>query len=243
MKFLSLFAGIGGFDLGLERAGMQCVGQVEIDEWRQRVLAQHWPDVKRIGDIRDVDRTTFESVDLICGGYPCQGESGSGLRRGTADDRWLWPEMLRVVAEYRPTWAIGENVINHENMGLANVLFDLGSIGYKVRSFVIPSAACGLPTVERHIWTIATTDEKRLQRYCGTPTPWQPMVSSEFSRSYQVLPDRWALSESRVCRVGERPADWVDRIKAIGDAVPPQVVEIIGRAILAIEGTFDHERA
>ena len=96
----SLFAGIGGFDLGLERAGMTVRWQVERDEFCQRVLAKHWPEVPRYGDIRDCGARNLPAVDLICGGFPCQPFSNAGQRRGTDDDRYLWPEMRRVVTGY-----------------------------------------------------------------------------------------------------------------------------------------------
>jgi DNA (cytosine-5)-methyltransferase 1 len=110
MKFLSLFSGIGGFDLGLERAGMECIGQVENNEFCNKVLAKHWPDVKRIGDIKNVKANSFKPVDLVCGGFPCQPFSVAGKRKGAGDDRYLWPEMFRVISAYKPAWVIGENV-------------------------------------------------------------------------------------------------------------------------------------
>lgn len=101
MNFLSLFAGIGGFDLGLERAGMKCVGQVEIDPWRQSKLLKHWPDVPKWSDIHEFTGDECGAAELVCAGYPCQGESGSGKRKGTQDDRWLWPETFRVLRKQR----------------------------------------------------------------------------------------------------------------------------------------------
>ena len=95
----SLFAGIGGFDLGFERAGLRCGWQVEKDAFCQRVLEKHWPDVPRFGDIRDVGRKELPAVDVIIGGFPCQPFSQAGQQRGTDDDRFLWPEMLRVIEE------------------------------------------------------------------------------------------------------------------------------------------------
>lgn len=114
MNVLELFAGIGGIGLGLERAGMTVVGQVEIDPFCQRVLAKHWPEVPRHDDVRTaVEWWTGQPrprVDLVAGGYPCQPESTAGKRRGTDDDRWLWPAMARVVHALRPRYVLGENV-------------------------------------------------------------------------------------------------------------------------------------
>lgn len=115
MNVMSLFAGIGGFDLGLERAGMNVVAQCERDPWCQKVLSKHWPNVPIYDDVttltaEKLQNDGIESIDLICGGFPCQPFSVAGNRNGTEDDRHLWPEMLRIIEETRPTWVIGENV-------------------------------------------------------------------------------------------------------------------------------------
>ena len=128
--FGSLFAGIGGIDLGLERASWECRWQVEIDPFCQKVLAKHWPDVRRYGDVRDCGKHNLETVDLIAGGFPCQPYSLAGKRGGESDDRNLWPEYRRIVAELRPAWVLAENVpgIINRNMLLAYIL-SLPTIG------------------------------------------------------------------------------------------------------------------
>jgi DNA (cytosine-5)-methyltransferase 1 len=155
MKFLSLFAGIGGFDLGLERAGMQCVGQVEIDKKCQLVLAKHWPNIKRMADIRKVKGDEFGTIDLICGGFPCQPFSTAGKRKGAEDNRHLWPEMVRVIAVARPSWVIGENVAGIVSMALDQVHSDLESIGYQVQTFIIPACAVDAPHRRDRVWIVA----------------------------------------------------------------------------------------
>ena len=104
MRFLDLFAGIGGFSLGLERAGMTCVGHVEIDPFCWKVLRKHWPKVPLIADVKEVQGDEFGAVELICGGPPCQPVSIAGKRQGQSDDRWLWGEALRLVEVLRPPW-------------------------------------------------------------------------------------------------------------------------------------------
>lgn len=171
MKFLSLFAGIGGFDLGLERAGMRCVGQVEIDKKCQLVLAKHWPNVKRMEDIRKVNGDEFGTIDLICGGFPCQPFSTAGKRKGAEDNRYLWPEMVRVIDTARPTWVIGENVAGIVSMALDQVHSDLESIGYKVQSFIIPACAVDAPHRRDRVWIVAhpnCTSGKRDERAIGS---------------------------------------------------------------------------
>src|SRR4030042_505579 len=158
MKFISLFAGIGGFDLGLERAGMQCVGQVERNPCCQRVLAHHWPEVKRIGDIRNVNGTEFGAVDLVCGGFPCQPFSHAGKRKGKADDRYLWPEMLRVIQAYRPAWVLGENVAGIVSMALDTVLSDLEAQGYQCEAFIIPACAVDAKHERKRVWIVGHSE-------------------------------------------------------------------------------------
>src|SRR6266850_6229536 len=125
--FGSLFAGIGGFDLGLERAGWICRWQVELDPFCQRVLAKHWPDVRRYGDVRAFPEPDTERVDLICGGFPCQPVSVAGKRRAQADERWLWPEFARVVRALRPHLVLVENVPGLLQRGIGDVLGDLAA--------------------------------------------------------------------------------------------------------------------
>lgn len=156
----SLFSGIGGLDLGLERAGMTVRWQVENDDFCNRVLAKHWPNVPRYGDIRTVHGTDLEPVDLICGGFPCQPTSYAGRRRGTDDDRWLWPEMLRLIRETRPAYVLGENVfglVTHERgLLLASVIADLAAEGYEVAPpIVFPACAVGALHRRDRVWICA----------------------------------------------------------------------------------------
>ncbi len=136
MTHVSLFTGVGGIDLAADWAGFKTILQVEKDPYCQKVLRKHWPNVKRIEDIRDVKADSVnEPVTLISGGPPCQPVSVAGKRRGTGDDRWLWPEMLRVIREIKPQWVLAENVpgiISLESgMVFENLLVDLENEGYE----------------------------------------------------------------------------------------------------------------
>lgn len=155
MKFISLFAGIGGFDLGFERAWMKCVAQVEKDPFCLRVLAKHWPDVERFEDVREFGKHNAPTADLVCGGFPCQPHSLAGKRKGAADDRDLWPEYRGVIGELKPTWVVGENVPGIRTTILDQVLSDLEGMDYTTRTLVVPACAFDAPHRRERIFIIA----------------------------------------------------------------------------------------
>ena len=151
LTHLSLFSGIGGLDLAAEAAGFRTVGQCEWADYPTKVLEKHWQDVPRWRDIRTLTgddfyaRTGRRSVTVVSGGFPCQPFSVAGKRRGKEDDRYLWPQMLRVISEIRPTWVIGENVPGIINLALDTVLSDLENQGYACQTFIIPAAGVDAP--------------------------------------------------------------------------------------------------
>lgn len=153
----SLFSGIGGIDLGLERAGMKVIWQSELDPYASRVLAKHWPDVPNLGDVKLIDWSTIERPDLICGGFPCQPVSTAGRRRGQADERWLWPEVARCLRHLGPRWALLENVSGLLTAGMGDVLGDLASLGYDAEWQGIPAAAVGAPHLRWRVFVVAHT--------------------------------------------------------------------------------------
>jgi len=166
MAFISLFAGIGGMDLGLERAGMQCVAQVEIDDYASKVLAKHWPDVARFRDVRTVGAHNLPACDLICGGFPCQDISNAGKHAGIAGERsGLWREFARIIGELRPRYALIENVSALLGRGLGAVLCDLAALGYDAEWHCIPAAAVGAPHIRDRVFVLAYAQraERRAQ--------------------------------------------------------------------------------
>lgn len=329
MRFGSLFAGIGGFDLGLERAGMECAWQVEIDPFCLKVLEKHWPHTRRYTDVREVHGalrhgSTFQrdyrwdepciaemfrgkavahaergwregefyygggekinvnhgiqvnnrasgipvessilcpsclpSVDLICGGFPCQPFSVAGKQRGKEDDRHLWPEMFRIVSELRPAWVVGENVPGLVRLGLDEVLSDLEGIGYSTQTFDIPACAVDAPHVRHRIWIVAHSNndskptlpindqwkisgamDREDVAYCCL-SGLQGFGSASLqgrgaSTGHLGKGGRW-LPEPELGRVAHGIPRRVDRLRSLGNAVVPQVVEVIGRAIMAVE--------
>lgn len=166
LKFISLFAGIGGFDLGLERAGMKCVGQVEIDEYCQKVLAKHWPDVPRHDDVKTFTQEVWEdweAAQVLCGGYPCQPFSYAGKREGGADPRHLWPEFARVIRDLRPRVVLLENVPGHTSLGFGQVLGDLAEMGFDAEWAVFPASAFGAWHERKRLFVIAYANGSKLR--------------------------------------------------------------------------------
>jgi len=155
----SLFSGIGGFDLGAQWLGWENVFQVEIDDWCRKVLAKNFPSTKRYSDIYGFNGYDYANkIDVISGGFPCQSFSVTGKRKGKADDRYLWPEMLRVINEIKPAFVVGENVTGIISLALDTVLSDLENSGYTTEAYIIP--ACGKNAWHRRdrVWIVAYSD-------------------------------------------------------------------------------------
>jgi len=228
MKVGSLFAGIGGLDLGLERAGMEVVWQVEIDDFCNRVLEKHWPDVKRYRDVRDVGKHNLEPVDLICGGFPCQDLSiGNQNGKGLEGERsGLWREFSRVIGELRPSWVLAENVFHTWRRWMPTVREDLGERGYWNIPLRLSASEVGADHRRTRGFVIAHSDRELIQdlsrRWCGScgEVEAEPLHSS------------WGTPASRMARRANGVPNRVDRLRALGNAVVPQVAEWIGRRIM-----------
>ena len=231
LTHLSLFSGIGGLDLAAEWAGIETVGQCEGADYPTKKLQKHWPDVPKWRDIHELtgdsfhERTGLRTVDIISGGFPCQPFSVAGKRRGAEDDRYLWPEMLRVIAELRPIWVVGENVAGIVNMALDTVLSDLEAQGYAARTFIIPACGVGAPHRRYRAAIVAYyADSSGCGRQQRRQNAQQPADGS------------WWAAEPGVGRVANGIPNRMDRIRCLGNAVVPQQFYPIFKTIAVMEG-------
>ena len=172
MVHASLFSGIGGFDLAAEWAGWTNAFNCEIDPFCRRVLEYHFPDAEQYEDIRTTDFTVWRGrIDVLTGGFPCQPFSLAGKRKGTEDDRYLWPEMLRVIRTVRPRWVVGENVFGivdwSEGMVFDKVCADLEAAGYEVQPYIIPACGVGAPHRRDRCWFVAHRADAGIEKMRG----------------------------------------------------------------------------
>lgn len=266
MTFGSLFSGIGGLDLGLERAGMECRWQCEIEPYCRQVLAKHWPNIPCYEDVRKIG-DDIEQVDLICGGYPCQPFSQAGKRGGVQDERHLWPEFARILRLLRPRFALLENVPGHLSLGFGEVLGDLAENGYDAEWACLRASDFGAPHRRERVFIVAHSRGERLQREFeagaaqistgrsrgessgmgrvpllrGIPVPdsfdacFGMRVPTSGGMGIRPLHGQgwWEIGPA-VFRVANGLPRRVDRIRALGNAVVPQVAEWIGERIMEV---------
>lgn len=269
LTHISLFTGIGGIDFAADQAGFETVAQVERDGYCRKVLEKHWPGVPRFDDVRAVSARSLreagiERPTLVSGGFPCQPYSCAGKRRGREDDRFLWPEMLRIVSELRPAWVLGENVAGFVGMALEDVSTDLERAGYAVRAFLVPAAGVGAPHMRDRCFVVANSTRELLdgrrnsRRRRAEPSDYREYVAdADIQRSQRhgrlsgisrrargVQLPSWAgsrtdedrrLAQSGICRISSGIPHRVDRLRCLGNAVVPQQVYPFLQAIADVE--------
>lgn len=244
LRVLDLFSGIGGFSLGLERTGgFETVAFCEIEAFPRKVLAKHWPDVPCYDDVRTLTAERLAAdglgpIDVITGGFPCQDVSCAGKQAGVAEGTrsGLWSEIVRLACDLRPGFIIVENVANllagpSDRPGgwFSRVLGDLAGIGYNAEWENIPAAFVGAPQRRERVWIVAHPAENNVEQVLETA-----LTAGQFGGSaWRSWPNR--LDQSFVCREADGLPGDTHRIAALGNAVVPQIPELIGRAILQAE--------
>lgn len=262
LTFISLFAGIGGIDLGLGRAGMRCVAQVEINDYCNRVLQKHWPDVPRFKDVRDVGAHNLPPADVIAGGFPCQDISNAGKRAGITGARsGLWFEFARIVRELRPRYVLVENVSALLHRGFGRVLGDLAALRYDAEWQCLRASDLGAPHIRERVFVLGYADSSRQSGTCLYLRPgqqeqtkavacgdgadvanancaWGAGAAGQIPTRRHIIIGRrpsghaWRV-EPNVGRVAHGIPARVDRLRGLGNAVVPQVAEFVGRSIVA----------
>ena len=230
----SLFAGIGGFDLGFERAGFEIKWQVENDEFAVRVLRKHWPDIQRYGDITVIDWSAVERVDVLCGGFPCQPVSFAGLGLIEADERWLWPDFAGAIRHLRPRYVVMENVAALLSRGFGEVVGELAAAGYDAEWLCVEARDVGAPHERDRLFLVAYPDEGDGQAGMGhLAHRSRPILAGD----HPQRADFWlqAPREALGMDDGIRGRAYERRVGAIGNSIVPQIAEWIARRILQAE--------
>lgn len=282
MNHLSLFSGIGGFDLAAKWMGWNNIAHVEKNEYCRKILNKHFPKSQSYEDIKEFDGTKYRgSIDIISGGFPCQPFSVAGNQKSKDDDRYLWPEMLRIIREIKPRWIVGENVPGIIKLALDDVLASLEAEGYTCWTFVIPACAVGAwhrrdrvwivshrneigcnngehpikerPVCIKDVWEDKEDNQARGKREYRAGTFSKATTNASGSRRKNGVYGKEQASEGKAGKLGNGGREcnggayWrtepgvgrvvngvplrVDRIKALGNAVVPQVVYEIFKII------------
>lgn len=266
----SLFSGIGGFDLAAHWCEIKTLWQVEKDPYCQEVLRQHFPGSRLYEDIKKINIEALQKVAIISGGFPCQPFSHAGKRKGKDDDRYLWPETLKIIEEVRPAYFIGENVPGIISLALDDVLASLEKQGYFTETFILPACAMGAWHKRDRVWIIAMLKdrfgggspseirtrwkkvEKQIALLSNTdgwgwqePGPFGKCSNKKEDKTWETasiadgcLSNIWQ-SEPKVDRVANGIPKRVDRIKALGNAIVPQLAFIIFKAIIELEQVIE----
>ena len=228
----SLFSGIGGFDLGFERAGFRSIWQVEWDGFCTEVLERHYSNVRRMRDIADAENADLETPTVITGGFPCQPVSLAGQRRAQSDARWLWPAMRSIIARCRPAYVVVENVPGLLSAGYDEVCADLESETYSVGTLMVPACAFGYPHLRNRLWILAHTEGVRVAE--GGTTRSRSQTGQSLPESMVPSGD-WQAIADQFCRMDDGLSHRVhrgkERGKALGNSVVPQIAEWIAYQI------------
>jgi DNA (cytosine-5)-methyltransferase 1 len=231
----SLFSGIGGFDLGFERAGYDVRWQVEIDDYANRVLAKHWPNVRRYRDVRECGATNLEPVDVVIGGFPCQDISFAGFGAGLDGARsGLWAEYRRIIGELRPRYVVVENVAALLDRGIGRVLGDLATLGFDAEWSTLSACSVGLPHMRQRLFIVAYANGQhgRPRLRDSITRAFRPLQAFDgFARARTGYATRLA-NPSELYRDADGVPRWMERNRGIGNAVAPDVAEWIARRIL-----------
>ena len=256
LRVLDLFSGIGGFSLGLERTGgFETVAFCEIDPFCRNVLAKHWPKVPIYEDVRTLTGEQVETIDVITGGFPCQDVSIAGYGRGIEAERsGLWTELHRIIGEIRPSYAVVENVtgllsgpVGRPGNWFGRVLGDLAALGYDSEWHCIPTAVVGAPHIRDRVWLVAYPQQEsgftsiltgnngaERERVAAQAERHPDGLRLEMGSALRSISGEW-MDQPDSARMVDGVSDWPHRLGAIGNAVVPAVVEIIGNAILETE--------
>jgi DNA (cytosine-5)-methyltransferase 1 len=239
----SLFSGIGGIDLGLERAGFKVKWQSEIEPYSCRVLKKHWADIPNLGDITQIKWNEVEPVDVIAGGYPCQPFSLAGTRKGNDDERYLWDYFCEAISVLRPRVAFLENVRGHYTLGFDRVLGDLASIGYDAEWQTVSAQSVGAPHKRERLICLAYPISESVGASADSFDKDGEASGQEWGREFFPItrrrcttqrPFEWWRVEPCVDRMVDGVPDRLDRLRGLGNAVVPQVAEYVGSIIRSI---------
>ena len=245
MNVLSLFAGIGGIELGLERAGMTVVGQVDIDPFCRQVLARHWPGVPQHDDVTTAPAWWASqprpTVDLVCGGFPCQPFSLAGKQLGTNDQRWMWPATADVIRAVRPRYVLLENVsaLVRDGRAFGAVLADLHTLGFDAEWATLRASDFGAPHNRERVYVLAHAarvdgqprDRMDPCRDGAAPIPARGLSGLD-AHTRRRAAREWLAREPRVDRLADGIPRQVDRLRVAGNAVVPAVAEHIGHLVM-----------
>lgn len=245
LTHVDLFSGIGGFALAAKWAGFQTVTFCELDTFCHQVLGKHWPDVPICHDIHELNGNEYYGPTLLTGGFPCQPYSETGHQMGAEDDRDLWPQMLRVIAEAKPRWVVGENSPEVLKMVFKEIKAGMEGIGYEVgEPLVIPACAVGTNHVRERAWILAHTNDERQQARGAEGVRGSAAMAARGMVCKHLHPTphsdfriRRAIrrSPSGIPRMDDGLSNRVDRNHALGNAIVPQVAYEILRAIVSLE--------